>query len=46
MSNLKKKEFEQFNILVVGDSCIDRFVYGTAVRLAPEAPVPVFNPAS
>lgn len=46
MSNLKKKEFEQFNILVIGDSCTDRFVYGTAVRLAPEAPVPVFNPAS
>jgi len=42
--NLKKKEFKQFNILVVGDTCIDKFVYGTAVRLAPEAPVPVLNP--
>ena len=44
MSNLKKKEFNNFNILVVGDTCFDEFVYGTAVRLAPEAPVPVFNP--
>ena len=46
MSNLKKKEFNNFNILVVGDTCFDEFVYGTAVRLAPEAPVPVFNPTN
>jgi bifunctional ADP-heptose synthase (sugar kinase/adenylyltransferase) len=45
MSNLKKEEFKQFNILVIGDTCIDKFVYGTTVRLAPEAPVPVFNPS-
>jgi len=45
MSNLKKEEFKQFNILVIGDNCIDKFVYGTTVRLAPEAPVPVFNPS-
>jgi D-beta-D-heptose 7-phosphate kinase/D-beta-D-heptose 1-phosphate adenosyltransferase len=44
MSNLKKEEFKQFNVLVIGDTCIDKFVYGTTVRLAPEAPVPVFNP--
>jgi D-beta-D-heptose 7-phosphate kinase/D-beta-D-heptose 1-phosphate adenosyltransferase len=44
MSNIKKEEFKQFNVLVIGDNCVDRFVYGTAVRLAPEAPVPVFNP--
>jgi len=46
MSNLKKEEFKQFNILVIGDHCIDEFIYGSAVRLAPEAPVPVFNPES
>jgi bifunctional ADP-heptose synthase (sugar kinase/adenylyltransferase) len=46
MSNLKKKEFEKFNVLVIGDICYDEFVYGTAVRLAPEAPVPVFNPSN
>jgi D-beta-D-heptose 7-phosphate kinase/D-beta-D-heptose 1-phosphate adenosyltransferase len=42
--NLKKKEFNKFNILVIGDTCFDEFIYGDAIRLAPEAPVPVFNP--
>ena len=31
-------------ILVIGDSCKDVFIYGDIIRLAPEAPVPVFNP--
>ena len=31
-------------ILVIGELCIDRFVYGDTKRLSPEAPVPVFNP--
>ena len=31
-------------ILVIGDSCIDVFIYGTIERLAPEAPVPVVKP--
>ena len=31
-------------ILVIGDSCIDRFVYCDIDRLCPEAPVPVLNP--
>jgi len=30
-------------VLVIGDSCIDRFVYGVCDRLSPEAPVPVLN---
>lgn len=30
-------------ILVIGELCIDRFVYGDVKRLSPEAPVPVFN---
>ena len=30
--------------LVIGDSCIDKFIYGTCERICPEAPVPVFNP--
>jgi len=29
--------------LVIGDSCTDRFVYGSCDRLCPEAPVPVLN---
>jgi len=31
-------------VLVIGELCIDRFVYGVVKRLSPEAPVPVFNP--
>lgn len=30
------------NILVIGESCYDVFIYGNSNRLAPEAPVPVF----
>ena len=31
-------------ILVVGDSCLDTFIYGDIDRIAPEAPVPVIKP--
>ncbi len=31
-------------ILVIGELCIDEFVYGHVARMCPEAPVPVFNP--
>lgn len=34
----------QYNFLVIGEKCLDRFVYGKAKRLSPEAPVPVFTP--
>jgi len=30
-------------ILVIGESCLDIYQYGSASRLAPEAPVPVFK---
>ena len=33
-------------ILVIGDSCVDVFMYGIIERLAPEAPVPVIKPVS
>lgn len=32
---------EQFNVLLIGDSCTDRYNIGTVDRLSPEAPVPV-----
>jgi D-beta-D-heptose 7-phosphate kinase/D-beta-D-heptose 1-phosphate adenosyltransferase len=35
---------KKFNILLVGDSCTDRYQYGVVDRLSPEAPVPVFQP--
>ena len=31
-------------ILVFGELCQDKFVYGSSKRLSPEAPVPVFVP--
>lgn len=30
--------------LVIGESCIDEYIYGKALRLAPEAPAPVLVP--
>jgi len=33
-------------ILIIGESCQDTFVYGSATRLCPEGPVPVFREAS
>jgi D-beta-D-heptose 7-phosphate kinase/D-beta-D-heptose 1-phosphate adenosyltransferase len=39
-----EKNYNNIKILVIGDSCTDVFVYGNAFRLAPEGPVPVFNP--
>lgn len=44
MDNLKKEEFKNYNVLVIGDTCVDKFIYGNTHRLAPEAPVPIFNP--
>ena len=34
------------NILVIGDSCEDIFIYGDIERISPEAPIPVFKPTS
>lgn len=34
---------KQYNILLMGDSCIDEYQYGTCDRISPEAPVPVLN---
>jgi len=31
-------------VLVIGETCVDEFVYCDAKRLSPEAPVPVLNP--
>jgi bifunctional ADP-heptose synthase (sugar kinase/adenylyltransferase) len=31
-------------ILVIGEKCIDKFIYGEVNRLSPEAPIPVFIP--
>jgi len=34
---------KQFKVLLIGDSCIDEYVYGTCERLNPEAPVPILR---
>ena len=31
-------------VLVIGDSCLDAFIYGESYRLCPDIPVPVFTP--
>lgn len=33
----------QFKILLIGDSCLDEYQYGTVDRISPEAPVPIFK---
>jgi len=35
---------KQFNVLLIGDTCEDIYVYGRVDRISPEAPVPVFAP--
>lgn len=35
---------KQFNVILIGDQGLDEYVYGSAERLSPEAPVPVFVP--
>jgi D-beta-D-heptose 7-phosphate kinase/D-beta-D-heptose 1-phosphate adenosyltransferase len=34
---------KSFKILLIGDSCIDQYIYGEVKRLNPEAPVPILN---
>ena len=38
--------FNKSNILVVGDSMIDSYVWGKIDRMSPEAPVPLLNAVS
>ena len=34
---------KQSKILVIGETCIDRYTWGSCDRLSPEAPVPIFR---
>lgn len=36
--------FKRVKFLIIGEKCLDRFIYGNCDRLCPEAPVPVFVP--
>jgi D-beta-D-heptose 7-phosphate kinase / D-beta-D-heptose 1-phosphate adenosyltransferase len=39
--HLKLPDFSPFNVLVVGDLMLDRYLWGEVERISPEAPVPV-----
>src|ERR1700744_2773972 len=44
MTELKITQPQQpFKVLLIGDSCVDEYVYGVCSRLNPEAPVPVLD---
>jgi D-beta-D-heptose 7-phosphate kinase/D-beta-D-heptose 1-phosphate adenosyltransferase len=44
MTDLKNiQQHKKFKILLIGDSCVDEYYYGSCDRLNPEAPVPVLN---
>ena len=37
------RQLRRASVLVVGDAMLDRYVYGRAQRISPEAPVPVLT---
>lgn len=41
---LLTQQRKSWNILLIGDVCVDKYVFGSINRLSPEAPVPVFVP--
>lgn len=41
---LLTQQRKSWNILLIGDVCVDKYVFGRVDRLSPEAPVPVFVP--
>ena len=44
MEDLKNTQpLTQYNVLLIGDDCVDIYQYGTVERISPEAPVPVFK---
>lgn len=36
-------QLKKYKVLLIGDSCIDQYYWGTCERLSPEAPVPILN---
>jgi bifunctional ADP-heptose synthase (sugar kinase/adenylyltransferase) len=40
------RQQKSWNVLLVGDSCLDVYHYGICERMSPEAPVPVFKETS
>jgi bifunctional ADP-heptose synthase (sugar kinase/adenylyltransferase) len=34
---------QKYKVLLIGDTCIDNYIYGTVDRVSPEAPIPVLK---
>ncbi len=37
------KDFKNYNILVIGDIMLDKYIFGNIDKISPEAPVPIFK---
>ena len=46
ISDIYNDNLKLSNILVVGDIIYDKYIFGDAKKLSPEAPVPIFSPHS
>jgi len=40
---MNTQQQKSFKVLLIGDSCIDEYIYGVCDRLSPEAPVPILS---
>jgi D-glycero-beta-D-manno-heptose-7-phosphate kinase len=40
---MKRIQFSELKVLVVGDIMLDNYIYGTVERISPEAPVPILR---
>ena len=38
------QNINQIKVLIIGETCVDKFIYCNVNRLSPEAPVPILNP--
>ena len=36
-------QHQKYKVLLIGDTCIDNYIYGTVDRFSPEAPIPVLK---
>ncbi len=43
MKNKSRYVLNEFNVLIIGDLMLDRYLYGNISRISPEAPVPVLE---
>lgn len=40
---MRKFDFSNYSVLVVGDVILDEYLFGSVKRISPEAPVPIFD---